>query len=60
MDIVTEVAADRTKKVVVIANTPYPNSIPISADTVLVTFATTPDNMEATAGVPVWRNSPRG
>jgi beta-N-acetylhexosaminidase len=50
-DIVAEVAADRSKKVIVIANTPYPNSIPENADTVVVSFATSPHNMEATAGV---------
>jgi beta-N-acetylhexosaminidase len=51
MDIVKEIAADKTKKVVVIANTPYPNSIPAEADTVVISFATSPHNMEATAGV---------
>jgi beta-glucosidase-like glycosyl hydrolase len=51
MDIVAEVAADPSRNVVVVSNTPYPNSIPEKADTVVVTFATTPDNMEATAGV---------
>ncbi len=50
-DIVAEVAAERSKKVIVIANTPYPNSIPEGADTVVITFATSPHNMEAAAGV---------
>ena len=50
-EIVAEVAGDKSKKVVVIANTPYRNSIPTNADTVVVSFATSPDNMEATAGV---------
>jgi beta-N-acetylhexosaminidase len=60
MDIVSEVAADKSKKVVVIANTPYPNSIPANADTVVITFATTPDNMEATAGVLFGEIHPEG
>ena len=51
MDIVKEIAADKSKRVVVIANTPYPNSIPAEADTVVISFATSPHNMEATAGV---------
>ena len=50
-DIVAEVAGNKSKQVVVIANTPYPNSIPENAETVLVSFATSPHNMEATAGV---------
>jgi hypothetical protein len=50
-EIVAEVSGDKSKKVVVIANTPYRNSIPPDADTVVVSFATSPHNMEATAGV---------
>ncbi|MCX6083256.1 MAG: hypothetical protein NTW32_27325 [Chloroflexi bacterium] len=50
-EIVSEVAGDKSKQVVVIANTPYSNSIPENAETVLVSFATSPHNMEATAGV---------
>jgi hypothetical protein len=50
-EIVAEVAGDKSKKVVVIANTPYPNSIPANAGIVVVSFATSPRNMEATAGV---------
>lgn len=50
-EIVAEVVGDKSKKVVVIANTPYRNSIPANADTVIISLATSPHNMEATAGV---------
>jgi beta-N-acetylhexosaminidase len=51
MDIVSELVGDQSKKVIVIANTPYANSIPDGANTVVISFATSPHNMEATAGV---------
>jgi beta-N-acetylhexosaminidase len=51
MDIVAELAADPAKNVVVLANTPYPNSIPAGADTVVISLATSPHSMEAAAGV---------
>jgi beta-N-acetylhexosaminidase len=60
LDIVTELARDHSKNVIVIANTPYPNSIPPHAQTVLVSLATSPQNMEATAGVLFGEISPEG
>ena len=39
------------KKFVVVTDTPYEMSIPEAAGTVVVTFSTGPQNLEATAGV---------
>jgi len=50
-EMVAELLANGHHRIVVIANTPYPNSVPAGAGTVLVTFATSPCNLEATAGV---------
>jgi len=50
-EIVVELANNKSKKLVVIANTPYRNSIPENADTVVVSFATSPHSMEATTRV---------
>ena len=50
-EIVDQLAGNKSKRLVVIANTPYRNSIPENADTVVVSFATSPHNMEATASV---------
>jgi beta-N-acetylhexosaminidase len=60
LGIVTEIAKDKSKNVVVVANTPYPNSIPEDADTVVISFATSPHNMEAAAGVLFGAISPEG
>jgi beta-N-acetylhexosaminidase len=59
-EMVAELLADRSKTVVVISNTPYRNSIPDDADTVILTFATSPDNVEAAAGVLFGELSPEG
>lgn len=49
------------KKFVVVTNTPYEEvSIPKNARTVVVTFATSPDNIEATAGVLYGKIAPEG
>jgi hypothetical protein len=39
------------KTVVVITNTPYPLSVPANADNLIVTYATSPHNIEVCAGV---------
>ncbi len=41
---------DKSKKVIVVSNTPYSLSIPEGADNVIVTFATTPENIKVVAG----------
>ena len=43
-------AEDPAKKVVVITNTPYELNIPAEAGTVVVSFASSPPNMEVVAG----------
>ena len=48
------------KKFVVVTNTPYEMSIPEAAGTVLVTFSTGPQNLEATAGVLFGAVTPEG
>lgn len=59
-EMVHELVADQSKTIVVISNTPYRNSIPDAADTVILTFATSPDNVEAAAGVLFGELSPEG
>jgi beta-N-acetylhexosaminidase len=39
------------KKIVVITNTPYPLSVPKNCDNLVVSYATSPDNLEVCAGV---------
>ena len=48
---ITEILKDKSKKVIIITNTPYPLSIPEDADNIVLTFATSPDSMEVVAGV---------
>ena len=38
-------------KIIVVTNTPYPISMPKNCRNLIITLATSPDNMEATAGV---------
>lgn len=46
------VKAHKDKKIVIVSNTPYEElSIPASAENVIITFATSPENVKATAGV---------
>jgi beta-N-acetylhexosaminidase len=60
-EMVKELALDKSKKVILVTNTPYEElSIPAEADTVVVTFATSPDNMEVTAGTLFGEISPEG
>ena len=50
-----------SQKVIVITNTPYEEiSVPVNADSVLVTFATSPDNIEVSAGVLFGEIAPEG
>jgi len=44
----------------VVTNTPYELSIPTAAETVVVTFATSPNNMEITAGTIFGKITPGG
>ena len=39
------------KKIIVVANTPYPLSVPKNCDNLIVSYATSPDNLEVCAGV---------
>ena len=51
-EIIKEIAGDKSKKVILVTNTPYEVlSIPKEADSVIITFATSPANIEVTAGV---------
>jgi len=57
---VEEILKDKSKKFVLIANTPYKLNIPDEADNVIVSFATTPCNMEVVAGVLFGKIQPEG
>jgi len=60
-EFINEILQDKSKKVVVVTNTPYqPLSIPKDSDCVVITFATSPHSMEATAGVLFGEISPEG
>ena len=49
------------KKVVVVSNTPYEElTIPKNAGNVVITFATSPENVKVTAGVLFGRIEPEG
>jgi hypothetical protein len=47
-------------KIVVITNTPYPLSIPLNCPNLIISFATSPDNMEVCAGALFGEISPEG
>ena len=49
-----------SKKIIVLTNTPYPLSIPEKAGTVVLSFATSPDNLEAAAGILFGEIRPEG
>jgi beta-N-acetylhexosaminidase len=59
-EFINEMIADKSKKIVVLTNTPYQLSIPETADPVVISFATSPDNMEAAAGVLFGAITPEG
>lgn len=51
-EFIAELLKDKSKKIVVVTNTPYPLlSIPEGTENLVITFATSPHNIEATAGV---------
>jgi len=43
--------ASANQKIIVVTNTPYPISVPKNCNDLVITFATSPDNIEVTAGV---------
>jgi len=47
-------------KIIIITNTPYPLSIPGNCKNLIITFATSPDNMEVCAGVLFGEIKPEG
>jgi beta-N-acetylhexosaminidase len=49
--LLSKYSSNKNKKIVVITNTPYPLSIPKNGDNLIVSYATSPDNMEVCAGV---------
>jgi beta-N-acetylhexosaminidase len=49
-EFISELVKDKSKKIIVVTNTPYKLSIPDGADNVIITFATSPNNIEVTAG----------
>src|SRR5690554_3085929 len=55
-----KICKNKNKKIIVVTNTPYELSIPTAAETVVVTFATSPDNMEITAGTIFGKITPGG
>lgn len=48
-EFVREIAADRSKRLVLITNTPYPVAIPDEADTVVLSFSVAPENVRVVA-----------
>lgn len=60
-DFINEMVEENpSKKIIVVTNTPYPLSIPEKVGTVVISFATSPDNLEATAGVLFGKIRPEG
>ncbi len=59
-DFVDEIIKENPQKVVVVSNTPYELSIPARAEAVIVTFATTPHNIEVVAGTLFGTMTPEG
>ncbi|NLC44200.1 MAG: hypothetical protein GX783_07945 [Clostridiales bacterium] len=60
-EMVQELCLDPSKKIILVTNTPYEDlSIPKEADTVVITFATTPNNMAVVAGTLFGEIHPEG
>lgn len=59
-EFIKEILNDKTKKFILIANTPYKINIPDNAENVIVTFSTAPTNMEVVAGVLFGKIEPEG
>lgn len=56
-----QVIAESGKPAVVVSNTPFEEiSVPRNAETVIITFATSPENIRVTAGVLFGRITPEG
>jgi len=56
-----EMIAKTNKKIVIVTNTPYKElSIPKNSNTVVISFATSPENIRVTAGVLFGKISPEG
>lgn len=60
VEFISRLLQDKTKNYVVVTNTPYRISIPDGADTVVLTFATSPRNIESTAGTLFGEIRPEG
>ncbi|MCK9478615.1 MAG: hypothetical protein M0R40_03820 [Firmicutes bacterium] len=52
--------AGTDKEIIIVTNTPYPISIPKNSKNTVLTFATSPDSLEVTAGVLFGATSPEG
>ncbi|MDR0455319.1 MAG: hypothetical protein LBH20_01380 [Treponema sp.] len=50
-ELLTQNSSASSPKIVVITNTPYPISVPRNCPNLIISFATSPDNMEVCAGV---------
>ena len=50
-EFISELVKNKSKKFVIVTNTPYPISVPQGCDNIVVTYATSPDNIEVVAGV---------
>lgn len=59
-EIVKELSLDNSKKIIMLTNTPYELSIPNEADSVVITFATSPHNIEISAGAIFGQITPEG
>ncbi len=60
-DVIDRIIRNSDKKIIVVTNTPYRElSIPEHAENVVITFATSPENIKVTAGVLFGVVSPEG
>ena len=59
-DVVNEIASDKSKNLILITNTPYPTSIPDSADTVIITFGQETANLAFVAKMLFGKDTPEG
>jgi beta-N-acetylhexosaminidase len=50
-EFIDSILREKSRNIIVITNTPYALSIPKEAENVIITFATSPDNIEVVAGV---------
>ncbi|MBU4199432.1 MAG: hypothetical protein KKG09_01520 [Verrucomicrobia bacterium] len=59
-ELVNDILQAGNKKLVLVTNVPYPLAIPDNADTVVVTFSRTPQNLEVVAGTLFGTLTPEG